>query len=232
MTSCDDDDDDYYYAGYYGNVGLVTVKPVGENDCYLWLDDSTTLYPVNFNGAPYGDKEVRALVGFSPVEGSTGKYTMNVIVNWMDSIRTKSTVPTLGEQNDEKYGKDPIEIVNDWVTIAEDGYLTLRFRTLSNRTGSVHYVNLLTGVDPNDQYTVELRHDARGDVTGVYTDGMIAFNLKDLPDTNGETVKLTLKWKGYEAEKSVTFDYCTRRSTENGTTNAPIDVQSLMLNLE
>ncbi len=47
----------------------------------------------------------------------------------MDSIRTKMPVVSAGENNDEKFGNDPIEIVKDWVTIAEDGYLTLRIRT-------------------------------------------------------------------------------------------------------
>ena len=38
--------------------------------------------------------------------------------------------PNLGEEeNNRTYGNDPVEILNDWVTIAEDGYLTLRFAT-------------------------------------------------------------------------------------------------------
>ena len=33
-------------------------------------------------------------------------------------------------ENSEKYGNNLVEIVRDWVTVAEDGYLTLRFRAL------------------------------------------------------------------------------------------------------
>lgn len=231
-VSCNDDDDYPYTIN-----ALVTVKPIEVNDCYFQLDEITTLYPVNLYDAPYGDKEVRALVNFSEAEGTTGNFTKNVYVNWIDSIRTKSTVPTLGDLNDETYGNDPIEIVNDWVTIAEDGYLTLRFRVLSQQTGGIHYVNLLTDVDESDPYTVELRHNAMGDVSGVPTDGMIAFNLSQLPDTNGKTIKLTLQWKGYEIDKSVTFDFCTRKSStlqedtgiEN---NVPIDVKSIGVDIK
>lgn len=227
LVSCDNDDDYYYWPYYYEANALVTVKPLGTDSSCLWVDDNTTLFPVNATGALYGGKEVRALLNYREVDGYTAGYK-NVFINWIDSIRTKPAVPTLGNLNDETYGSDPIEIVNDWVTIAEDGYLTLRFRTLSARNGTVHYVNLLTGVDSNDPYTVELRHDARGDVSGVYTDGIVAFNLGSLPDTNGETVKLTLKWKGYSADKSVTFDYCTRRSTGSVDGNDVADMRNLL----
>ena len=46
--------------------------------------------------------------------------------------------------------------------------------------------------------------------------GLVAFRLADLPDTEGQTVKLTLKWKSYGGDKSVTFDYCTRQTTVSG----------------
>ncbi len=239
LVSCNDDDDDWMlvYQPYTVNA-IVTVKPVDDGDCYFQLDDSTTLQPINLKGSPYGEKEVRALVNYYEMKEVINPNSLNVYVNWMDSIRTKPTVATLGDLNDEAYGNDPIEIVNDWYTVAEDGYLTLRFRTLSDRTGRVHYVNLLTGVDDDDPYTVELRHDARGDVSGIATDGLIAFDLSQLPDTGGEVVKLTLKWKGYDADKSVTFDYCTRGSSSAGDsedvngTNAPIEVESLKLEVE
>lgn len=232
LVSCDDDKDNMMYYHPYTVNAIVTVKPI-DSDCYFQLDDETTLQPINLKGSPYGDKEVRALVNYYEMVEVVNPNSLNIYVNWMDSIRTKSTVPTLGDLNDETYGNDPIEIVNDWYTVAEDGYLTLRFRTLSDRSGRVHYVNLLTGVDENDPYTVELRHDACGDVSGIATDGLIAFNLNELPDTNGEVVKLTLKWKGYEADKSATFDYCTRKASDGvvdgAGANGPIDVESLVL---
>ena len=37
--------------------------------------------------------------------------------------------------------------------------------------------------------------------------------LDSLPDTEGKTVKLKLKWKSFNGEKTAEFDYCTRKST-------------------
>ena len=55
--------------------------------------------------------------------------------------------------------------------------------------------------------------NAFGDVYGEPADGLVAFNLDSLPDTEGKTVKLKLKWKSFNGEKTAEFDYCTRKST-------------------
>lgn len=79
--------------------------------------------------------------------------------------------------------------------------------------GKKHFVNLLSTNNPDDPYEVEFRHNAYGDTYGQYGDGLVAFRLSDLPDTEGKTVKLTLKWKSFSGEKSAQFDYCTRKSS-------------------
>ena len=76
----------------------------------------------------FGEKEVRALVNYDEVDEVSGRYSKAVHINWIDSILTKPIAPDLGEENDVVYGTDPVEIVRDWVTIAEDGYPTLRFQ--------------------------------------------------------------------------------------------------------
>ena len=48
---------------------------------------------------------------------------------------------------------------------------------------------------------------------GELADALVAFDLSDLPDTQGKTVKLKLKWKSFDGDKSAEFDYCTRKST-------------------
>ena len=60
-----------------------------------------------------------------------------------------------------------------------------------------HNINLLTGVNPDNPYEVELRHDANGDIGGSMGDALIAFNLDDLPPKDGQTVKLKLNWKSF-----------------------------------
>ncbi len=209
---CTNNDNDI--SIYYPNA-LVTVKHADDNTFYLQLDEKTTLLPKNVAKSPFGEKEVRALVNFSELDEDSKGYSKAVHINWIDSILTKPTV-TYSEdiEIDQIYGTDPVEIVNDWVTIAEDSYLTLRFRTRWGYTQKPHFVNLLTGVNEENPYEIEFRHNAYGDVWGRPGDALVAFSLKDLPDTNGETVKLKLKWMSFTGEKSTEFDYRTNKETK------------------
>lgn len=211
LPSCLDDDNDDMNLRYPN--ALVTVKESADETLFFQLDDQTTLLPVNLNSHPFGGKEVRALVNYEEVDESSGSFDKAVHVNWIDSIRTKAMAPNLGDQNDEVYGTDPVEIVPDWVTIAEDGYLTLRFRTIWSNMGITHFVNLIPTNNPQNPYEVEFRHDAKGDVSGRVGDGLVAFKLDNLPDTEGETVKLKLIYKSFNSTKSIEFDYKTRAAT-------------------
>ncbi len=205
--------DGYDMSMYYPNV-LVTVKNVPDGTCFLQLDDKTTLKPVNLSKSPFGKKEVRALANVLKVRDDASPYNQAVKVNWIDSIRTKALVQTAGTDNDKIFGTAPLEIVNNWITIVEDGYLTICFYGIWGRTGKVHYVNLLTGTNPEDPYELELRHNANGDVSGYgeKATGLIAFNLRSLPDTQGRTVKLKIKYSSFSGNKTVSFDYVTGKT--------------------
>ena len=173
----------------------------------MQLDNATQLIPTNLHTSPFGTKEVRALVNFTETAASQqDKNIRNVEVNWIDSIRTKLPVETLGEQEDIKYGNDPVEIVPDWVTVAEDGYLTLRVRTLWGAPHATHVINLVTGTNPEDPYELVLRHDAKGDLDGRWGDALIAFNLNNLPRADSDFAKIKLKWKSFSGDKSAQFD--------------------------
>ena len=212
LQSCLDNDDNDI-ALYYPNA-LVTVKHAADSTLYLQLDAETTLLPKNLTNSPFGNKEVRALVNFSELNEDSKEYTKAVHINWIDSILTKKPVPFAEDlEIDKIYGIDPVEIVNDWVTIAEDSYLTLRFRTQWGYTHKPHFVNLISGVNPENPYELEFRHNAYGDIYGRSGDALVAFSLKDLPDTKGKTVKLKLTWMSYSGKKSVEFDYITNKET-------------------
>lgn len=206
LPSCLDDDDNDYVSVFPN--ALVTLKNhPADGTFYLQLDDSTTLVPTNIKESPYGDKEVRAFVNFSQEAAPQRNHAYDVHVNWIDTIRTKNMDIDLGEaSNVMTYGNDPLEIVNDWATVVEDGYMTLRFRTYFGM-GNTHYLRLVKGEKP---YEVILYHDADGDLHGEIADGYIAFRLNDLPDTGEETVNLTLKWNSFSGEKSAQFKYRTR----------------------
>lgn len=202
LTACDDDDDNYYYDDAVPNA-IVTLKTnPSDGTFYMQLDDSTTLLPTNMKTSPFGNKEVRALTNFKYDKEITGHSRLQVYVNWVDSIRTKAMAPDLGDKNEATYGNDPVEIVNDWTTVFEDGYLTLRFRTrfAGNKP---HILNLVKGKEPNE---VVLYHSANGDgLDGRPADGLIAFKLDPTVLENLKDGKLTLKWNSYSGEKSVTF---------------------------
>ena len=219
VTSCkvsDTDDMNLVYPN-----ALVTVKPDTDgNTFHMQLDDKTVLIPVNMTKSPYGDKEVRALVNYNaaeendisranPYSGDDDRNT--VYVNWLDSILTKKMALDLGpEKSISSYGNDPVDMINDWVTVAEDGYLTLRFRTFWG-TGVAHTVNLVATPTDENPYCVTFYHNANGDFMGRSADGLVAFRLNNLPDTGDKTVDLVLKWYSFTGLRSATFKYSTRK---------------------
>lgn len=215
FQSCLNDDKHSYVNA------IVTVKPLDDNSAFfLQLDDETTLWPDNMAKSPYGDKEVRAMVTYEVLDSAKDGYDQSVFINYMDSVLTKKTVLTTGdtEADESKYGNDPVEIVNDYTTVVEDGYLTLRFRVEMGQQGTVHVMNLVTGTNPDNPYEVVFRHKMEGDDYNHdvypydYGDGLVAFRLNSLPDTKGEKVTLTVKWNSFSGEKSHDFTYCTRPS--------------------
>lgn len=204
LPSCLNDDDS---SELLRPTALVTVCPNADGSFIMQLDDETQLVPTNLKSSPFGTKEVRALVNYTETNVSPqDKKTRNVEVNWLDSIRTKLPVETLGEQDAVKFGNDPVEIVQDWVTVAEDGYLTLRIRALWSSPHATHILNLVTGTNPKDPYELELRHDAKGDKNGSWGDALIAFNLNKLHGADVGKAKIKLKWKSFTGDKSAEFE--------------------------
>ena len=134
-------------------------------------------------------------------------------VLWLKALLTKQTVASEGAEKDaEKYGSDPVEIIDAFPTVCEDGYLTLRFRALWSRFNYIkHEVNLVTGVDPSDPYLVEFRHNDHGDIKEIPTEAYVAFRLNQLPDTEGKTVKLKVRYNAPSGKtKTIEFNYKTR----------------------
>lgn len=215
--------DDPYYVG----VGMVTLRPQADGSFYMKAREDLALVAINQEYAkyPYKDgKEHRAIIqfGYDPEEVSTSvvpgyEKTQDVTLFSVDTLRTK--LPLVYEESkDADYGDASIGLyLTDEVfpsTCIEDGYLNVSLALPCGYEGVTHTVNLLTGVDPDDPYTVELRHNANGDVPIEVLDVYppYCFPLKSLPDTEGKTVKLTLKWKSLVSGEveSFQFDYCTR----------------------
>lgn len=212
MQSCLDDDDD---KGVYMS-GLVTVYPEADGSFIMHLDNNTALRPVNVPKSPFGNKEVRALVTFNDVvEGQTKGTMRDVQVYTLDSIRTKLPIPTVGEANDSVFGKDPFEIANSWLTVAEDGYFTAQIMTYWSSPVRGHEFNLVSGVNPENPLEFELRHNAHGDYGNRMESGLIAFNLKELVKDMTLPVKIKVNWTSFSGPKSAEFELdCFKGVTE------------------
>lgn len=212
VLSCDNDDDQFAAFPLNRPNAVVTVKPSDNGNSFcMQIDDSTRATATNMTAAPYGAKEVRALVNFRTLAQTDGGHGYQVYVNWIDSIRTKTMAECLGAANSERYKEDPIELLRDW-TVSEDGYITIHFRTLWAPTGVPHIVNL-TQTDPANPYDLTFYHDAQGVKGGYWGDGIVAFRLDRLPDTKGQTVDMTLHWQSFSGKRNVTFKYSTRKGS-------------------
>ena len=207
LGSCSDDLDD---GGQPLMNAMVTVKPNADNtEVTLQLDDYTLIHPDNLQKSPFGTKEVRARACLDYKNDN-----QHVDVVWLDSVLTKRLTKNLGneEENRKAYGNDPINILNDWITVAEDGYLTLHFATVFGN-GSQHKLNLVHRDDVNTPYYFTLYHDAQGDFTGLEQDGIVAFKLYDLPALQeiDQPVHITLEWNTRLGTQSAKFKYTPRK---------------------
>lgn len=209
----------------YVGVALTTLRPQADGSWYMKATEKMALVATNkdLKQYPFEDgKEHRALVQFTydPEDLGTSvvpgyEKTQEVELIQLDTILTKKPL-VYEESKDDSYGTAMLGVyLTDEVfptTVVEDGYLNARLSLPMGFQGVTHTVDLLTGVDPDDPYTVELRHNMHGDDFYDTAETMYCFPLQDLPDTEGKTVKLTLKWYSLATGKteSAQFDYCTR----------------------
>lgn len=212
LQSCLDDDDNDYRQLYANAV--VTLKTNADNTRLLiQLDDDTQLTATNVKSPLYGGKEVRALANLSNIDREKG----TAYVNWIDSILTKNTAANLGDANSKKYGDDPVEIVKSFETVAEDGYLTLRFRTYWGGSHP-HTVNLVHRTDANTPYLLRFYHNANGDPShGTVGDGYVAFRLPEAFNAEDDTITIQLQYMSFrqsekdDSLKTISLKYKPRK---------------------
>jgi len=207
MTGCNNDSgENTYYPNY-----LMTVKTdTTSGQCYLQLDNNTTALPTNVKTNPYG-KQVRALGYINEIEPMVGLCNKSCHVCWMDSLLTKKSVaPKDTSVWGGGYGKDAVDILNTWVTILEDNYLTLAFNAYYTVSGHVHTMNLVYLNDSNP-YEVMFTHDAHesAEVTyGASFSGTVAFDLRQIPNLMKEdSATVIVHYKSPVGYKSVSFRY-------------------------
>jgi len=199
------------------SMGTVTVKNAADGACHLQIEDNTVLIPTNtaLKSNPFG-RQVRAFIQFTDkgvinYAGLPGITYRSADIHFIDSILTKEPVQTTGN-DDEKFGTDPIEIYNSWMTSIEDGYITIHFAALWGHLGKVHYINLIKGTT-DDPLTFELRHNAQDDIPDYRGDGIVAFNISNLLDPARSSYEITINYQGFSTTKSIHCTYVPGSST-------------------
>ena len=105
------------------------------------------------------------------------------------------------EKNAKAFGNDPIEIVRDWVSVAEDGLCYAPYTHIVGGT-TKHVINLVSGVNKDNVYEFDLRHNAQGDTNGRMGDALIAFDLNSLWKEHPKELKIKLNWLSFSGKKS------------------------------
>lgn len=203
MYSCMDDDDAYSDNKF----AIVTIKPLENNTYYMQWRDSITFWPAVGAAPDFGlDQERRAFIYFTVLGDSTERdtqgYDYAIRVNRIDSVLTKSIAKDLGEKNDEYYGNDPVWMKSIWI---EDDYINFQFESYFNGE-TKHFLNLVK-MNDTGTYELEFRHNAYNNLSGGLGWGLASFRLNELPDTEGETVKMKIKYKSYEGNRTIELDY-------------------------
>ena len=186
-------------------LAILTVKKTPTDSVYFQLNDSTTIYASNYQDR-YSRME-RVFCDITVTLKKVGRFNYTGMINWIESldegkVTSDSTVP----------GTDGLDILNDWMTGVEDGYLTVHYSTWWGNSPVQHDFYLVTGANPADPYEVELRQNANGDKKDEEGDSLICFDINSLPDTGGQYKTLTLKWTtsgGSASEKE--FKFKTRK---------------------
>ncbi len=196
VSSCSLDDSSYDIDPSRPDA-IVTVKTLESGETYFQVDGKTTLLPVDWKN-PYKG-ETRALLRFEELpDANSGSFSKSVRVVWIDSVLTKKAV--LYTEEFKKGADDPIELIGDWLTICEDGYLTLHFAAWWGADNKKpHYVNL--GIDQATR-NLYLRHDVNGDVANCRpAEGIVSFKIDELLTDAKDGDEMTLHWTATGGEK-------------------------------
>jgi hypothetical protein len=206
-TACNDDDDDCIWITDppYNFISIVTVKTLDTGETYFQLDDETTVEPVNWTN-PYKD-DIRIFADLEILRDTSEKFSRKVRVLRTEDILTKDAISSTSDSADViLQNQDPVEILNNWKTVSEDGFMTINFSTRWGHTDRPHYVNLVKTSD--DPLTFRFCHDSNGDRGHEMRQGMVAFDIADLiPESEGNTGKFTLTWESFSGEKEADFDF-------------------------
>ena len=85
-------------------------------------------------------------------------------------------------------------ILGSEYTRVDDGYLSVHYLTWGGGQTVHHDFDLIAGLYPDDPYALVLVQDSNSDAKESKSEGMVCFDINDLPPTGGETRTITLYW--------------------------------------
>jgi len=186
-------------------MAILTIKKTPTDTVYFQLDDSTTIYAVNFQDG--FTRMEKVFCDITVTNKSVGRFKYEGYINWLEPIDEGQVTADASVT-----GNLGLDIIDDWMTGAEDGYLTLHYNTWWGSSQVLHKMCVITGTNPEDPYELVLLQDACGDKKDEEGDALVCFDINSLPDTGDEYKELTLKWTssgGTAAEKK--FKFKTRK---------------------
>ena len=104
----------------------------------------------------------------------------------------------------------PLDILlSSSYTRVEDGYLNLMYSTWWGETPLHHDFYLIS--NPDNPYSLTFVQDSHGDARSFCSEGLICFDINNLPDTGGETVNISISWTKLDGtEGTAYFGFKTR----------------------
>jgi len=196
-------DEGYSLDNAWYSIATVRTSGSGSSSYWLTLDSGTSLWPVATDVPEYNYKErQRALVVYTILSDAFNGYDHAIKILDIQSILTKQIAEDLGEENDETYGTDPVEINEMWIG---DGFLNIKFEF--NYGGeAVHFINLMKNANVRTPHYYEFRHNAYNDSERYRRKGIVAFDLSSI-DTQGEEIELKILVNTFNGTKEYTVKY-------------------------
>ena len=172
----------------YGWVtAIVSIKQSPDDTVFFQLSDNERLFPENWQDR--FEKVCRLYCRLYIFPQTVGSYGKKTRVEWAEALEEGRYTT-----DSDVSGSDGLDILDDWMTGVEDGFLTLHYSTWWGNGTVQHKLAVVAGTNAEDPYELQLRHDACGDARKEQTDALIYFDINDLPSTGGEYKTLTLKW--------------------------------------
>jgi len=116
--------------------------------------------------------------------------------------------PPDGDDEERTIPGDSMDVLDDWMTCLQDGYLTIHYEAWWG-DGSIRHEMKMEAYAYEDSYVLALIHDAHGDRIISKADALVCFDINDLFQTRKKNKTLIVRWKksaGVIAERQFLFE--------------------------